>query len=155
MAYDKAKWHFDAADFPKGIEIEQGGVHIAFFYRWMLESNFAGEDLMDGMAEEVQSVREGNHSALDLLFEFNDGVLLAEDFDAAGAAFADQYYEGNTMFADKYSSYLADYGTLTLEYLVGVEESDYGIIYSDENYQKVKEIIDRRYQEFLQFEATS
>ena len=153
MAYDKAKWHFDAEDFPKGIEIEQGGVHIAFFYRWMLENDFAGEDLLDDMAEEVEAVKAGKYSALDLLFEFNDGVLLAEDFSESGAAFADQYYEGDTAFAEKHGYYLADYSTLALEHMQGVEKSDYGIIFSEDNYTKVKAIIDQRYQEFLRFQT--
>ncbi|WP_086350666.1 hypothetical protein [Candidatus Enterococcus clewellii] len=151
MAYDKAKWHFEAEDFPKGIEIEQGGVHMAFFYRWMLEKDFAGEDLLDEMIEEVQGVKSGSYSALDLLFEFNDGVLLAEDFSETGVMFADQYYEEGSGFAQRYGSYLTDYGMLTLKHKDGVEDSDYGILYSDDNYQKVKAIIDQRYQEFLVF----
>lgn len=153
MAYDKAKWHFDAKDFPKEIAIEQGGVHIAFFYRWMLENNFAGEDLLDDMAEEVAAVKIGKYSALELLFEFNDGVLLAEDFNDDGATFADYYYEGNSKFADNYGDYLSDYSTLTLQHMQGVEASDYGIIFSEENYKVVKAIIDQRYQEFLVFQA--
>ncbi|MGY3778726.1 DUF7832 domain-containing protein [Isobaculum melis] len=152
MAYDKAKWHFDAEDFPKEIDIEQGGVHIAFFYRWMLEQGFAGEDLLEDMLEEVELVKNGKYSALDLLFEFNDGVLLEEDFNTAGMNFANQYYEAETPFAEKYAFYLKDYGELDLNYLEGIEASAYGVIYSDENYQKVKKVLDLRYQEFLDFE---
>lgn len=149
MAYDKAKWHFDAEDFPKSIAIEQGGVHIAFFYRWMLEHGFAGEDLLEEMAEEVELVKSGRYSALDLLFEFNDGVLLAEDFNEAGVQFADQYYEMDSNFAKRFGSYLTDYGAMTLAHMSGLEESEYGIVFSDENYREVKAVLDQRYQEFL------
>lgn len=150
MAYDKAKWHFDAADFPKGIAIEQGGVHIAFFYRWMLEHDFAGEDLLEDMAEELALLKAGTYSALDLLFEFNDGVLLEEDFNEVGAAFANEYYSTESNFSKTFGDYLADYsGVDWAEHLEGVTDSAYGICYSDVNYAKIKPIIDQRYQEFL------
>lgn len=155
MAYDKARWHFEAEDFPVGIEVEQGGVHIAFFYRWMLEQGFAGKYLLEDMVEEVALVEKGQYSALDLLFEFNDGVLIEDDFNDVGRTFADQYYGTETPFAKKYAFYLDDYGKLDLAHKVGFEASDYGIIYSNENYQKVKKVIDSRYQDFLDFKTNS
>ncbi|MHC5218254.1 DUF7832 domain-containing protein [Enterococcus sp. LJL128] len=151
MAYDKAKWHFEAEGFPENVGIEQGGVHIAFFYRWMIENGFSGYDMLEETAEEVELVKAGKYSALKLLFEFCDGVLLEEDFNDSGASFATQYYNTKTAFSDAYSSYLEDYACLTLSHMNGLENTDYGILFIDDNYQKVKAIINQRYQEYLSF----
>ncbi|MCA5014516.1 MULTISPECIES: hypothetical protein [unclassified Enterococcus] len=151
MAYDKAKWHFDAEDFPEGIEIEQGGVHIAFFYRWMIENNFSGQDMLEEVSNEIQLIKEGKYSALDLLFDFCDGVFMGEDFEGKGVEFADQYYETGTPFSEKYSSYLEDYINLKLEHMNDLENSDYGVTFTNRNYEIVKAIIDKRYSEYLNF----
>lgn len=148
MAYDKAKWHFDADDFPAGLPIEQGGVHMAFFFRWMLENGFAGEDLLADAADEVAGVQAGDYSALTLLFDFCDGVLLDEDFSEDGAAFADAYYADDGDFVDQHGGYLQNYSTLALSHLPGLEDSDYGIEFSDANYALVKAAIDQRFQTF-------
>lgn len=156
MAYDKAKYHFDADDFPEELPITQGGVHTAFFYRWMLEKGFAGEDLRKDGADLLSKINEEekDYSVLDLLFDFNDGSLIDEDFNQEGAEFADAYYDDTARFSKKYGSYLQDYCNLDLAFLEGAkEESYYYIHFSDQNYEKVKVLLNQRYQQFLEFQG--
>ncbi|MFY0520966.1 hypothetical protein ACOMCU_24545 [Lysinibacillus sp. UGB7] len=150
MAYDKAKWHFDAEDFPSNLAITQGGVHIAFFYRWMLENDFASDELFEDAKEEKNLIKAGQYSVLNFLFEFLDGVLLDEDLNDSGADFANHYYEDKNNFGH----YLSDYSHLDFEHLPDMDDRLYGVMYSEANYKKVKEVMDRRYKEFLTWKIT-
>ncbi|WP_456305230.1 DUF7832 domain-containing protein [Commensalibacter nepenthis] len=58
-----------------------------------------------------------DYSVLDLLFNFNDGGLIDEDFNQEDAEFADVYYDDKLPFSKKYGSYLQDYCSLDMPFL--------------------------------------
>lgn len=151
MAFDKIQWHYEVPDFPKNLANEQGGVHIAFFFQWMLENNFAGEELLEKYPNIQEGIQQGTIDALTLLNGFLDGQLLEEDFNSAGIRFANVYYLEKETYSREYGNYLEDYEKLLtkLEHLEGFESMYQGIIFHQKNYGKVKKIIDQRYQEYL------
>ncbi|WP_456304931.1 DUF7832 domain-containing protein [Commensalibacter communis] len=156
MSYDKAKYHYGVDDFPEELPVTQGGVHMAFFYCWMLEKGFAGEDLLEDGADLLVKIHQEteDYSVLDLLFDFNYGGLMDEDFNQEGAEFADAYYDDTSVFSKKYGSYLQDYSGLDLDLLEGAKEQRYYYIqFSDQNYEKAKGLLDQRYQQFLEFQG--
>ncbi|WP_271789499.1 DUF7832 domain-containing protein [Commensalibacter communis] len=107
-----------------------------------------GADLLVKIHQETE-----DYSVLDLLFDFNDGGLMDEDFNQEGAEFADAYYDDTSVFSKKYGSYLQDYSGLDLDLLEGAKEQSYYYIqFSDQNYEKVKGLLDQRYQQFLKFQ---
>ena len=82
-------------------------------------------------------------------FRDMDGVLDSDALNAAGKAFAKAYY---TKFAKTHGWYLQDYADFVSDKL---GEKDFNNAYfyienSPQNYAEVKQIIDRRYEEFLE-----
>lgn len=138
-AYDKSKWHFDAEDFPQELSTDQGTVHIAFFYRWMLEHQLANTTVIEeddpGLYEQLMI---GEITALDFFIEFYDGVLIDEDLTEEGAAFASTYYD----------AYLTDYENLPLQLFYGYD-SLYAAIYNEENYALVARLLEGKFKAFL------
>lgn len=138
-AYDKSKWHFDAEDFPQELSTDQGTVHIAFFYRWMLEHQLANTTVIEeddlGLYEQLM---KGEITTLDFFIEFYDGVLIDEDLTEEGAAFASTYYD----------AYLTDYENLPLQLFDGYD-SLYAAIYNEENYALVARLLEGKFKAFL------
>ncbi|MGN4124903.1 hypothetical protein ACMGD3_07780 [Lysinibacillus sphaericus] len=120
----------------------------------MLENDFASDELFEDAEEEINLIKAGQYSVLNFLFEFLDGVLLDEDLNDSGADFANHYYEDKNNFADNFGNYLSDYSHLDFEYLQDMDDRLYGVMYSEANYKKVKELMDRRYKEFLMWKIT-
>ena len=150
MAIDKAIWHYEVPDYPKELANEQGGVHIAFFFRWMAENGFAGEELKDEYPAIQMKFKLGMLNAFEILMTFFDGTIMAEDFSEDGARFANAYYLEKELYSRDYGNYLEDYETLMpkLEHLSGFETFYQAVKYSEENYQIVKQQIDQRFAEY-------
>jgi hypothetical protein len=152
--YDKAKWHWGAKNAPKDITEENGGTHIAVFLRWCIEKGFYSKQMEDDFPDEITALKT-NDRTVDCrrLFVFDmDGVLSTEELNTKGNQFATAYYTSDkTKFAKKYGYYLSDYGDFVDEKF-GDKAFDNAYFYmenSEENYLKVKEIMDKRYSEFL------
>ncbi|MDI2090989.1 DUF7832 domain-containing protein [Commensalibacter oyaizuii] len=108
-----------------------------------------GADLLSKVEQQSE-----DYSVLDLLFDLNDSVLMDEDFNQDGVEFADAYYNDTSLFFKKYERYLQDYNGLDLDFLEGAKEHSYYYVqFSDQNYEKVKKLLDQRYQHFLELEA--
>lgn len=138
-AYDKMKWHSDAEDFPQQLPTNQGAVHIAFFYRWMLEHQLANTTIIEEDDPELyEQLMQGQITALDFFIEFYDGVLLDEDLTEEGVAFASTYYD----------AYLTDYENLPLQLFDGYD-SRYAAIYNEENYVLVARLLEGKFKAFL------
>ncbi|MGX6962541.1 hypothetical protein [Vagococcus xieshaowenii] len=150
MAIDKAIWHYEVPDYPKELPNEQGGVHIAFFFRWMAENGFSGSELNEEYPAIQMKLKLTMLDAFDILMTFFDGTIMAEDFNETGARFANAYYLEKELYSRDYGNYLEDYEALmpSLKHLEGFETFYQGVIYSEENYQIVKKLIDQRYEEY-------
>ncbi|MGX7030508.1 DUF7832 domain-containing protein [Vagococcus zengguangii] len=150
MAIDKAIWHYEVPDYPKELPNEQGGVHIAFFFRWMAENGFAGAELNEEYPAIQMKLKLNMLDAFEILMNFFDGTIMAEDFSEDGARFANAYYLEKELYSREYGNYLEDYEALMpqLEHLEGFEKFYQVVKYSEENYQMVKQQIDQRFAEY-------
>ncbi len=134
--YDKAKWHYEADDFPKELDYTQGFVHTGMFLWWLIESGLMSEEFNEDFEEEIQQCQGQQLTGSEVLRRM-DGVLTIEDVGEEGNAFGVYYY---------HNQYMEDYSNTLCEDL----PSAYHVEDSKENYLKVKAVIDQRYQDWKQ-----
>ncbi|MEC4117138.1 hypothetical protein VSP20_09150 [Myroides phaeus] len=153
--YDKAKWHYGSATFPTSLPVENGATHIAFFLRWCIENNFIGKEIANDIPDDITKIKSGIADCRTFLMNYLDGVLTSEDLNTKGRLFANAYYTSTkTKFAKTYGYYCADVDNWAQAQSELVEKGNddaYFYIENDENtYARFKEIINNRYEEFLQ-----
>lgn len=147
MKYDDASWHYEGG-FPASLPNENGATHIGMFLAWCIENDLISDWLREEAEEEIQQVKEGKLSGADFLISVCDEKLLDEDLSEIGNVFAQDYYEDDTDFGEKFASYTDDYiNTLDREEL----ESFYQIENTPENYQLLKKVIDKRFQDWKKY----
>lgn len=158
--YDKAKWHWGAENAPKDIPQENGGTHIAFFLRWCIENDFGSEQMKEDFCNEIAALKNNGAQAdcRELFVSGMDGVLSTEELNTKGNQFAMAYYTSDkTKFAKAHGYYLEDYNDF-VNRIWGDKTFDNAYFYmenSEENYQAVKEIIGKRYSEFLKMKDSN
>ena len=133
--YDRGKYHDGTVEelgLPEGNAVN----HAVCFLRWMWE-----RDLVSKMfTEETQALehyKAGNASFHDV-YEWWDRCMVSDMFTDEGNRFAKHYFEFET------GEYLNDYcNTLGQEV-----DSPFKIEYTESNYQRLKPVIDRRYEDW-------
>ncbi len=128
-AYDKLDWHYDAA-VRAGQPAENAFTHIGLYLAWIIRHDLHDPDAFP--ADHVLAVKSGGMSGSDLADDI-DGKLVADVLSAEGNAFTDAYYD----------RYLEDYAA-TFAHL-----PDYGVVDEPDNYGRIEEVIDRRYQAWV------
>lgn len=155
--YDKAKWHYEAKSMPDELPETAGATHIAFFIRWCIENEMMSEDYQDDFEEELQQIIDNELDCRAFFFDDMDGVFASEDLNTKGNTFAASYYQSEkSKFAKNFGNYLDDYDSwvkakLGSEY--NSETSYYYIEHTEENYIEIKDICNRRYSEFINYET--
>jgi hypothetical protein len=139
LKYDDASWHY-GGNFPADLPDEAGATHIAMFVAWALLSGLGGE-LHEGMAWplKTRSVTPGR-----FFRDACDGQLTDEDLSEDGNAFAAVYY---LTTADKPATaidYFADYQDCLMDKVASV----YHIADSWANFDKLRPVLDRRWQDW-------
>ena len=153
VTYDKAKWHWGAETAPTDIPQENGATHIAFFFHWCMERKLYSKDFAVDFADDIARM-DDSFDYRQYFFDAMDGVLSSDELNTVGKAFAKAYYTtDSTKFAKTHGWYLQDYADFVSDKL---GEKDFNNAYfyienSPQNYAEVKQIIDRRYEEFLEF----
>lgn len=102
MKYDDAEYYF--LNFETDLPQEAGGVHIGFYLAWLLLKGHGSEDA----AAATEALRRHRANGVQVLFDFNDGAMLDEDFDERGNAFTAAYYESH-YFADFETVFAGDF----------------------------------------------
>lgn len=154
IIYDKAKWHYGAKNAPNDITQENGATHIAFFVRWCIENSLYSKQLKQDFSNEVTAIEDKNSDMDCRAFFLNnlDGVFCSDELNTKGKSFAKAYYTSEkTKFAKQHGWYLEDYNGF-VQKVYGDKNFDnayFYIEYNEENYQKIKQIIDKNYQLFL------
>lgn len=128
-------WHY-GGDFPKNLPQENGGTHIGMFLTWIIDNDLIGEMPREDSHEALQKVLNRQMTGRDFLIQECDEKFWAEDLNEKGYAFTKYYYE-----SDKY---IEDYS----EVLAAGVESIYEVENSSDNYNKLKPVIDKRYEEW-------
>ena len=151
--YDKAKWHYEAKDMPKELPEIVGATHIAFFVRWCIENDLMSQEIKEDFAEELQQIANKELDCRDFFFNNMDGVFTSEELNTKGKKFAAAYYHSEkTKFAKNFGYYLIDHENWVKNKFGSQYNSDSSYYYvenSEDNYNEIKDICNKRYSEFL------
>jgi hypothetical protein len=133
-AYDKAKWHYGAEDFPPDLPREQGFVHTGLFVGWLIERGLLGPDLLEESPDFAEWFRSRSKTGPQV-FQLMDGVLTDDDLTEEGNAFAGAYFDFQT------GVYLQDYEELLSGHLATM----YHVQDTWSNYDVLRDRIDERF----------
>jgi len=134
--YDKAKYHAGSVE-AHGLTEEHASNHVVFFLRWLIEHDLMAKWFVEETGGDFEQFRTGKASIHDL-YAYWDHCLIDDMLSDEGNAFAMEYFDFEN------GKYLKDYTRL----LQGTLPSEYHILYSEENYARMKDVIDRRYIEW-------
>lgn len=135
VVYDKGKYHLETVK-NYGLPESHAYHHTVFFLRWLIE-----HDLMsDEFHSETQAFAPGGvtNEAVLQTYEWWDCCLVDDMLADEGNAFAQHYFD-----FDK-GRYIHDY----IELLQGNLPSEFHIALTEDSYQSLKQIIDRRFAEW-------
>ncbi|MTV39875.1 DUF7832 domain-containing protein [Duganella radicis] len=128
--YDKAKYHYATIE-ELGLPEEHASNHTVPMLRWLIEKDLMSEFFVSECSDELARFRAGDLSIHDI-YGWWDHRLISDMLTDQGNAFALHYFD----FAK--GTYLKDYCST----LQGSLPSEFHISYSDENYLKLKPLID-------------
>lgn len=134
--YDKAKYH-DHSIQEAGLPEEHATHHTLYFLRWLIEKDLISDEEDPDFAE-VQAKFKSGAMTLYAVYDWWDRCLISDMLTDEGNAFALHYFDFER------GKYLEDY-TSTLQ---GSLPTVFHIPYSEANYQTLKQVIDRRYEEW-------
>lgn len=137
MSYDKVEWHSQGEGFPDDAKPEQGGTHIGMFLTWIIDNNLIGELYKESSMDSINKVKNREITGRDFLIEECDSKFYDEVVDDEGNEFIKYYYDVEN------STYFGDYANVFDDY-----EGIYDVENSWENYDKLKPVIDMRYQDW-------
>jgi len=137
--YDKAKWHYER-DYPDALPESQAFVHIGIFLAWAINHNMYSEEFHNGFCEGIAALHHRQITGAKLL-QRADGVFADDMMNDEGNAFTRYYFR----ISDPRGGYLSDYdGVFSPLYTTLYHVAD-----TWESYEKIKPILDRRYQEWI------
>ncbi len=136
VVYDKAKYHYETIE-QHGLSKEHAGNHTVMFLRWMIERQLMSTLFEEEAAEILIRFRAGKASIHEV-YEWWDCCFIDDMPSEEGNAFAMHYFEFER------GRYLRDY----TETLQGSLPTEFHIDYTEANYQKMRQVIDRRYDEW-------
>ena len=140
-------WHY-GGEYPSELPTKNAGTHIGMFLAWAFGYGLIGELHLEEDQDELKKLEERKITGADFLIHQCDEKLLDEDFDEIGAEFAVDYYQDdNSLFS---ASYLDDYADV-------FEGDDIPTLYhldnTWENFDKLKPILDQRFNEWKEWKG--
>jgi hypothetical protein len=136
VVYDKAKYHDDTIQ-ELGLPEEHAANHTVFFLRWLIEHSLMSEVFETEGAQVLAAFRTGDAS-IHQLYDWWDRSLVDDMLSDEGNAFAQTYFDFEQ------GQYLKDYAHILQRTL----PSEFHVSYTEENYQAIRVVIDRRYLEW-------
>lgn len=116
----------------------QGYVHTGLFLGWLIDKNLASEEFSEEIAQVYSLFRQRKITGPHIFEEYPDGTLKLEDLNEDGNKFTLRYYTvRNGEFFRDYTETLAK----DLSSVYHVEDSW-------ENYDKLKVVLDKRYESY-------
>lgn len=154
MSIDRADWHYETAD---EIYRERFGIneaepltdeqerevwlyaanHIGLFMRWIADNDFYGEESDENG---IEKLKNGEMTGAEYILDCCDGKLWDCDIRADILPFVKKYYEEPE---ENSINYFDDYGRL-----IPQDEPPYYRISGDEDYDKIKNLINEAYKNF-------
>ena len=148
--YDDASWHY-GGDYPKSLPKENAATHIGIFLVWCIHNDLVSEKLLKEAETEIIKIKNREITGTELLLQLCDEKLTEYDLNKVGNAFAKDYYEDDTDFANSHSSYLDDYADTFFNKAEenGLElETIYHIENTFANYDIIKAVMDSRFEKW-------
>jgi hypothetical protein len=136
VVYDKAKYHDDTIQ-ELGLPEEHAANHTVFFLRWLVEHSLMSE-LFETEGTQVLAAFRAGEASIHRLYEWWDNCLIDDMLSDEGNSFAQAYFDFER------GQYLKDYARVLQRTL----PSEFHVPYSEENYQAIRVVIDRRYEEW-------
>jgi hypothetical protein len=133
--YDKAKYHYETIE-KYGLPEEHAANHTVFFLRWLIEQDLMDQSFVEESGGALQEFRAG--ASIHEVYEWWDGCLIDDMLSEEGNKFAMHYFDFHR------GKYLQDY----IDTLQGALPTEFHIVYSEENYQRMKRVIDSRYRDW-------
>lgn len=134
--YDKAKYHSESVrNF--GLSEEHAENHTVFFLRWLIEHKLMSGFFLKEGANNLAKFRSGEATIHDV-YRWWDCCLVDEMLSEEGNDFAFSYFDFD------HGQYLKDYEAALQRSL----PSEFHVDYTEDNYQKLRQVIDRRYEEW-------
>lgn len=146
--YDDVSWHYEG-EYPQGLPIENSATHIGMFLAWCINNDLVSQELVDDNEESIKNVKNKTLTGAEFLINNCDEKFTNDVLNNIGNEFAGDYYNEDTKFAKKFDSYLNDYSTL-FNKKIG-RKTIYHIENTWDNYNLVKTIIDKRFNEWKDF----
>lgn len=136
VVYDKAEYHADG-DFPEGLDERQAFVHTGLYLGWIIERGLHSQQFARDFGDLVRRFRARELTGPQV-YEACDGVLLDEMLSDEGNAFTAAYFDFEG------GDFLGDYE----ETLGGNLGSLYEVEDSWSNYEKLRAVLDRRFEDW-------
>ena len=134
--YDKAKYHFESVE-EFGLPAEHAYNHTVPILRWFIEHGFMSEFFNEECADQLAAYQAGSLSIYQL-YEWWDCCLISDMVNEEGNAFGMYYFDFEK------GKYISDYiGTLQ-----GDLPSEFHVVYTEENYARLKSVIEKRFEEW-------
>jgi hypothetical protein len=134
--YDKAKYHYETvANY--GLPEDSAYYHTAYFLKWLIEKDLVGGVFLDDFSEELSQCKNNKMSVIKL-YKIVDRCLVSDMLSEEGNRFTLYYFDFEN------GSYLADYA----EALASDLESIFHVSYNDEIYNQIKQVIEKRYNDW-------
>jgi hypothetical protein len=133
IVFDKAKWHYEG-HFPTDLSEDQAFVHTGMFLGWVIDAGLYSEEFADDFENEIRRFKARKVTGAGV-YRCADGVFDDEMLSEEGLAFARAYFDF------KKGMYLKDYESLLAKGL----RSAYHVQDTWENYEKLKQQIDKRF----------
>lgn len=134
--YDKAEYHHETIE-QHGLSEEHAANHTVMFLRWLIERRMMSEFLEQEAEGILQQFRDGEIS-IHRVYGWWDACLIDDMLSEEGNAFAMHYFDFER------GRYIHDY----IRTLQGRLPSEFHVDYTEDSYQKMRQIIDRRYDEW-------
>ena len=131
--YDKAKYHSESVR-ELGLSDEHAANHTVVFLRWLIENRMMS-DSFEAESGDVLARFRGGAASIHEVYEWWDSCLLDEMLSDEGNAFAMHYFDFDR------GPYIKDYQA-TLQARL---PSEFHVEFTEDNYQRMREVIDRRF----------
>ncbi len=130
--YDKAKYHYETIE-QHGLSAKHAANHTIMFLRWLIERRMMNEFFEQEGAGVLRQFRAGEVS-IHKVYQAWDCCLIDDMLSEEGNAFAIHYFD-------------FDRGRYIHDYIATLQDglpSEFHVHYSEDNYQKMRQVIDRR-----------
>ncbi|MET3025186.1 hypothetical protein ABXT06_00770 [Flavobacterium sp. UW10123] len=152
--YDDSSWHY-GGDYPDDLPDVNASTHIGMFLTWCIDKDLLSEEQLEDSEEGINAIKNRELTGAEFLIDYCDEKFSNYDLNDLGNEFAEAYYyDDESDFAKEFGAYCDDYGEhfdkeaekKGFEY-----ESFYHVENTWENYNSLKPIIDRRFNEWSEF----